>query len=299
VFVSLIICTIRREELLLPLLERLEQQTYSEFEVLLIDAGDRAGREPTPWASKVRTIRSQRGLALQRNVGLRASRGDVIGFLDDDVMVERDFVERIATIFQSLEMEGAGGLSGYDPIHYGAPVTLRWRFRSWLGSAPSLQPGDADHLGRNVPLAFLQPFRGLRQVGWLPGFCMFYRREAIGELLFEEGLGTYAGEDRDFSMAVGTRWKLVVCGDLMVEHHPDGEGRLAPAQWTWRIGYGLGRSFRKRARTLRDAFRIAMFMLSELLIDVAGIVRRLSPQAAQTALARQRGIIAGLRTDGK
>jgi glycosyltransferase involved in cell wall biosynthesis len=291
--VSIIVCTVRRTDLISKLMDCIAAQTYANIETLIIDAGE----SRVSGGGDVKVIRARKGLTHQRNVGLNHAKGDVICFFDDDVTFGKTFVSQVVSLLQEPSMRDVGGLTGYDVVNYPSPVTLRWRLRALLRTIPSLQPGDADHLGRTAPHSFLKPFRGCREVKWLPGFCQIYRREAIGNFLYDEKLSTYAGEDKDFSLQVGKRWRLVLCGDLDLAHHRDLQARASEARWFWESGFGAGRSFAKRRRNMSDLVTIAWSMSGELVVDLLAAARRPCLTSLKIPFSRQRGLFAGLASD--
>lgn len=301
--ISIIICTYRRADDTRRLLECLAVQTFPGFEVLIVDGtgDDSAVRDAIaqlamgPAAGMNMTvIESPAGLTRQRNVGLSRAMGDVICFLDDDVTVDAHFLEKVSTLLNEPEMSDVGGLTGYDLEHYPQPVSWKWRLRNLLGTVPGLDPGAADRLGRHAPLAFVRQSSACLRVGWLPGFCMIYRRESIGDLRFDEGLPTYGGEDRDFSLFVGERWRLLLCGSLLVRHHWSPSARGPAVRRMYETGFGTGRAFAKRARGARDAASIAHYITCEFLMDLLAFVRRPSLHQLRVPFARARGIVAGL-----
>ena len=92
--VSVVIATYRREQSLCNALNSLTKQTYKDFEVVLVD--DNADSE---WNSTVQSIivkfrdaltinyiqnNPNQGSARTRNIGINASKGEYITFLDDD-----------------------------------------------------------------------------------------------------------------------------------------------------------------------------------------------------------------------
>ena len=149
-FVSVIICTYGRATALQDLLRALEAQTYQNFEVLVVDGNE----EPSParlaieaYVSHANALRNvaliaaEKGLTRQRNVGLRAAKGDLICFLDDDVTFGVDFLLNVAKLFEQGDMQDVGGITPYDTLHYPTPITVRWRLRALLGVMPGLDPG--------------------------------------------------------------------------------------------------------------------------------------------------------------
>lgn len=241
----------------------------------------------------MRLVKSPKGLTRQRNVGLTEATGDLICFLDDDVTFEPDFLARAAGVLSRPEAQQVGGITGYDPLNYSAPVTLRWRLRKLLGTIPSLEPGDTDRLGRAVTVSFLKPLTGYKPIGWLPGFCMIYRRAAVGGLRFDETLPTYGGEDREFSMRVAETWDLWICGDLLIKHHGAPQGRDSQLGRVFQTGFGTGRRFAKSVSTLRDVLTMVRTMFGDSLIDVVACFGHPSYPAFMTMFVRNQGFAAG------
>lgn len=304
-FISVIICTYGRPATLRELLKALEAQSYKNFEVLVIDGNEEHSAAHEAIEKYVRDsislqnaliIPSEKGLTRQRNAGLRAAKGDLICFFDDDVTFEEDFLRKVAELFAQSDMQDAGGITPYDTLYYPTPITLRWRLRAMLGVMPGLDPGRADHLGRAVPVSFVKPWPGKKEVGWLPGFCMIYRSSALAGLRFDELLPTYGGEDRDFSMRVGERHRLLLCGDLHIQHHytvegrEDGLGRLSESS------FGVGRRFGKYARGWRDYLTMARTFAGDFVVDVVACVRSPGPTSFLTPFVRMQACWAGMRS---
>lgn len=74
-------------------------QTYTDFEAILIDDGspDRCGEIINEYAQKddriVPVHQENRGVSTARNAGLRAARGNYIGFVDPDDWIEANMYE--------------------------------------------------------------------------------------------------------------------------------------------------------------------------------------------------------------
>ena len=304
--ISVIICTYGRAAVLRDLLDSLDQQIFRDFETLIIDGNE----EPSPARNVVWTclqrpgvtmpvsvITSARGLTRQRNVGIDRATGQLLCFLDDDVTLPNDFLLKVSNIFNSSESEDVGGITGYDTLNCPAPVTVRWRLRRAFGVIPDLGPGGVDHLGRGIPVTFLQRFTGHKEVGLLPGYCMIYRSSALGSLRFDEMIPTYGGEDRDFSMQIGWRWRLLICGDLHLEHHASPEGRDSQLQRNFQSAFGMGRRFAKFSRGPGDYLRLVTTFLGDFAIDVLFLCRRPERMNFLATMIRIKGFFAGLRSE--
>jgi GT2 family glycosyltransferase len=175
-------------------------------------------------------------------------------------------------------------------------MTWRWRARCWLRTIPKLAPGQVDRFGRSMPVGFMESFSGCRPTGYLSGFCMIYRRTAVAGLAFDEELPTYGGEDRDFSMEVGRRWRLLLCGDLQVEHHCSTTNRVEGARQVREAAFGMGRSFAKRARWLSGSLLVVQYLVVELLFDLVALVGQPSRGRLAMPVARAAGVVAGFRS---
>jgi glycosyltransferase involved in cell wall biosynthesis len=299
---SVIICTYRRAAELVRLLQCLAEQTHRDFEVLVVDGSgeDRTVRDAmqrfTMSKPEIKMIESPKGLTRQRNVGLRNADGEIVVFFDDDVAIKSDFLARVADIFAKPDHDDVGGLTAYDVQNYPSTLNLRWRLRRLIGVIPTLEPGFADRLGRNVPLSFFKPFHGCRTVSWLPGFCMIYRQRAIDGLAFDEVLPTYGGEDRDFSMRVGEHWKLILCGDLPIQHLCSSSNRVSGTNQLSQTAFGIGRSFRKRAHSYRDTVTVITYAVREFFVEsIAGFAHP-NWSSVQSPFVRIRGLWAGWRS---
>ncbi len=78
--------------------ESLAQLDYPDFEVIIVD--NRPGDHPPVELSGVRVVREHRpGLSAARNAGLAAATGEIIAYTDDDVEVDRDWLNAIVVPF--------------------------------------------------------------------------------------------------------------------------------------------------------------------------------------------------------
>jgi glycosyltransferase involved in cell wall biosynthesis len=304
--ISVIICTYGRATVLRDLLSSLDLQSCRDFEILIIDGN----AEPSPAremvnsflqsrqkGTEVNLIASKKGLTRQRNVGLDTAKGEILCFFDDDVTIPANFLQQVANIFSRPGFEDVGGITGYDVVNYSVPITWRWRLRRAFGVIPDLPPGGIDRLGRGIPLSFLRPFTGYKDVGLLPGFCMIYRRSVIGTLRFDELIPTYAGEDRDFSMQVGWRSRMLICGDLKLSHQATPQGRDSDLDRNYQSAFGMGRRFAKYASGGRDQLRLIFTFLGDSLIDVILLLANPAQMNIRMLVTRVKGFFAGLRSD--
>ena len=110
----MILATVGRIKQVDNFLQHLDQQTYRNFELLIVDQNsdgtlDSLIRQYEDRFSLIR-LRSERGLSRSRNVGLQHVRGDIVAFPDDDGWYPKDLLQRVASIIQ--EYPSAAGVTG-------------------------------------------------------------------------------------------------------------------------------------------------------------------------------------------
>ena len=132
-FVSVIIPTYNQAGYVGEAIRSVQQQTYTNFEIIVIDDGssDNCWDVVAGFGDSVRYIRQEnQGLAGARNTGIRAARGELIGLLDSDdqwlpgyLQAMLSLVERFpeASVFyssaQAMDAEGRE-----LPQFYGGPA---------------------------------------------------------------------------------------------------------------------------------------------------------------------------------
>lgn len=110
--VSVVICTRDRGEALDWCLKSVTAQTSAPKEIVVIDNSGDGGAEPIcRHFPEVRHVHEPRpGLSVARNAGIRASRGEIIAFTDDDVELHPSWTAEIARAFSSKDIEALAGL---------------------------------------------------------------------------------------------------------------------------------------------------------------------------------------------
>src|SRR5262245_7263786 len=118
VTVSVVICTKDRPEMLATCLESLAGQTRPPEEIVVVDASAARARDPVGRGvlrmpgCPVTVVPAAPGLPRQRNLGARATRGSVVLYLDDDVVLDAGYVAAIARTFEDDPTGRIGGAGG-------------------------------------------------------------------------------------------------------------------------------------------------------------------------------------------
>lgn len=172
--VSVIVPTFNRPERLQRAIKSILDQTYQNFEVIVVND---AGCDVEPLISSYRSVRvryifheTNKGLAAARNTALRVAEGSLIAYLDDDDIFYRDHLE---TLVQEL------GNSGFE-VGYTDAVR-----------ANDASPGDRKETASSEIVESQDFDRELLLVANVaPVICFMHTRTAIeGVGLFDEELG--------------------------------------------------------------------------------------------------------------
>jgi len=106
--ISIIVCTYKRYDLLKNCLEhlaRLSEVENTKYEILIVENTPAIDRQDLSWIEKYKHARviveNVEGLSSARNAGIKASKGQVITFLDDDAEVRPEWLKQIAFAFDN------------------------------------------------------------------------------------------------------------------------------------------------------------------------------------------------------
>jgi glycosyltransferase involved in cell wall biosynthesis len=262
-FTSVVIATRDRATLLRRCLTSLEQVDYPSFEVVVVDNApttDDTARLVEAAAGKPLELRyavePRPGTAVARNLGLSLARGEIVAFLDDDVLVEQGWLRALVRGFAAAE-DVACVTGKVLPVSVDAPEQS-W-FDKWAGFSKGEERTVYD-LGEHAVPGPLYPYRiGLYGTGANAAFKTDKAR-ALGGYDETLGPGTPAkgGEDIDlFLRVILAGWRLVYEPAAVVRHHHSADYRALRRTVH---GYGLGASavmtkYIVDPRTRRDVLR--------------------------------------------
>jgi glycosyltransferase involved in cell wall biosynthesis len=116
-FVSIVIPTFRRAQMIGYALEGLTKQTYRNFEVVVVlkPSGDKTQQVVDAYRKKLNLrlyqfIRSVGGCVTdQLNAGLKLARGEIVVFLDDDAIPAADWLENHVKTYSKSDVGGVSG----------------------------------------------------------------------------------------------------------------------------------------------------------------------------------------------
>jgi len=241
-----------RPQSLLQLLQSVREQTLYPNEILIIDGSTNAATATIlkenlfPNLHYFSVPPEHRGLTKQRNYGMEriGKETEVVCFLDDDTVLEKDYFEEIIKTFAANpSISGVCGVakneSGWTLAHpnkkYNPYQYYHWEgyvykegvrniVRNYLGLQSHLPPGCVPDYSHSKTCGY--PLNGKTyEVDLLIGMSFAFRKKVVDAIRFSpyfEGYGLY--EDADFSIralqfgqnAVNTK------AQLSHFHHPSG-----------------------------------------------------------------------------
>ncbi|HEY9516152.1 MAG TPA: glycosyltransferase [Gemmatimonadaceae bacterium] len=233
---SLVIATYKRSVEVCALLRRVQELPDAPAEVVVVDGSpdDATRRAVADWAHtadlryQLVYVRSPAGLTRQRNVGIDASSGAIVFFLDDDCHPEPGYFRAIHQLYAEDTSGSVGAICGSPVNDMGKRLSFRWRLRLALGISPAGEAGEYMRMGASIPIGSARPFSGARPVAAMPGCTMSFRRAALARHRFSHFFYGYSqGEDLEMSLRVGRDYRVLWCGDAHAIHDHALGGRPA------------------------------------------------------------------------
>lgn len=217
--VSVVIPTYNRKEILKETLRRILNQDFSEeYEVIVVDDLSTDGTYEENCKLQItncefKIIKNQKkGRASARNEGIKEARGEIVLFIDDDIWVGKDFIQRhLDCRLQNVELEMENCESEFVVVGAILPSDEVNRKILWNEYITRRYESVVEKMRResnNLPYGF-----------FLTGNVSLRKSliERVG--LFDEGFREYSFEDTDLGYRLkqaGTR--IVFCEDIVGYH---------------------------------------------------------------------------------
>lgn len=193
-------------------LNALRQQTFTDFEIIVVDNGSTDGSREFiarefP-ATRVLALESNRGFAPAVNAGIRAARGDVIVLLNNDTEADPNWLAEIA---RALETDPRAGM-----------IVCKLRLfdqRDHLHSAGDFYRVDGIPGNRGVWEQDRGQYDDARGIFGGCGGAVAYRKAMLDEIgAFDEALGSYC-EDVDLNWRARLAGYPVVYAPNAIVYH--------------------------------------------------------------------------------
>ena len=228
-----IIPTRNRADHLLKTVESLVQQSVLPSELCIVDSSDE-----TPTRAQIESLcegvglpldyhhPAERGLTVQRNIGIGRTSGDPVIFTDDDVWLAPDCHEHILAEFERWGPE-LGGVRGVpirppDPPWY----SILWRKLFGIGG---WWPEASGKMRAGFFVEGVSASAGVRKLEYFNGWFMAFRREVFDHERFDEALSGYGfKEDVDLSYRVHRHgYALVQTPKAHIDHFKTEVSRMS------------------------------------------------------------------------
>lgn len=110
---SIIIPTLDREPIVLKTLEHLKTELDDSIECIIVDSSETPSALLEEFKSEISNYKylhlTERGLPRARNFGIESSKGEIIIFIDDDVIPKKGFVKNHLENYKDPEIIAVGG----------------------------------------------------------------------------------------------------------------------------------------------------------------------------------------------
>jgi GT2 family glycosyltransferase len=250
--VSLVICTYNRPDDLNVALDSILRQTRLPDEMVIVDDG----QLPAPPRKEEFEAKGVAYLYLRkeipggnesRNLAAKKSTGEIIAYLDDDVKLDENYLERL---IEPLENDPGQEIIATCGWISNLPTIRGLRWLPYLYNLLWLNSGLRE--GKVLASAFCTGFnetpfppKAPIDVDFLTG-CPAVRREAFSQVSFSVGLDKIArGQDREFSIRLhkesGKRFVLVPSATF--DHYETPVARDSAGRIAYRTILGLYRIY--------------------------------------------------------
>ena len=223
--IAFVIATKDRPAELKRMLKSIESQSidldHIVMAIVIVDGGEKQVKNVAEENASlnIKYIRSlPPSAARQRNVGIQALGPEItlIGFLDDDVVLEYDAIKKMMDFWEEAPADLAG--ASFNMINHPSIFASWLKFQALpknLGLY-SKQKGRVLSSGFHTVIGFVKKDI---DVQWLPTTAAIWRRGIFDNFKFDEWFKGYSYlEDLDFSYRVGKRNKFVVIADAQYYH---------------------------------------------------------------------------------
>ena len=206
---SVVVCSDGRARSLAGVLRSLEHLEGPPFEVVVVrgPTEDGIGAVLGRWQGRIKVVANPlRKLSVSRNLGIAASRGEVVAFVDDDGFPEAEWLEELLPAFADPRVAAAGGIV---MDHTGLREQSRFSSCDRLGHPDGGHAAACDDLC--VPGSFDIPY--------VQGTNAAFRRtalEAIGG--FDEEYEFYLDEVDVCCRLVDAGWRIRQLAAAVVHH---------------------------------------------------------------------------------
>jgi GT2 family glycosyltransferase len=146
---------------------------------------------------------------------------DFLFFLDDDVIVSKDYLCVMTSAFSDEYVVGVSGIASNVEGHFETEDAWLAKIYKYFFMLDSRIDGAILSSGVSIPVRR----DGVRQAQWLIG-CAAWRYRNLGVTRFESDMYGYTlGEDVIFSVRMSQKGRLLVLTNIVIDHKESPKGR--------------------------------------------------------------------------
>lgn len=269
--ITVVLCTFNRSESLQKTLDSLANQILPEgvpWEVIVVDNNSKdstravVDAQSHKYPNRVRYVfESEQGLSRARNTGIRQARGEIIAFIDDDVIADPMWLQNLTASFKEEAWSGSGGRI-LPPCDFRPPDWLTLGGAMDLGGALALfdlgdRPGELERPPYGTNMAFRKK--------------MFQKYGMFRVELGRCGTSLLSGEDIDFGRRVMLSGECLRYEPSAVVYHPVSIERLSKRYFrAWWFDFG-------RTRIIERPLRPRMLGIPREYISIVNLLLRFLP----------------------
>ncbi len=248
--VSVVIATLRNVESVVTCVRHILSSTYENFEVIVVDND----KEPAALSAAIESAfaddnsvrylhEPQRGVSRARNKGSAHANGEIIVFTDDDVCVDKRWLERIVSAFDASS--DVACVTGSI-----LPAELETASQSWLEEFGGFNKGFLPQIFNLTDHKRSEPLYPFDSGRFGSGANMAFRSEAfkaLGGFAVELGPGTptWGGEDIDLLRRVVSSGHTLVYEPAALLWHFHRRSYKALRKQMFHYGIGLSATVTK------------------------------------------------------
>lgn len=257
--VSIIITAFNEEKMISNCLKSILTQTYSNFEIIYIDA-----RSTDNTIEKANEVKSEQGVfsnckrfvvvsmdakspAIGRNLGVKMANGQIIAFTDADCIVDKDWLVNLVPNFN----KDVGAVGGPNILRHFKESKIINVLDEVLGS----------YLGSSGAPQFLK-IKKTKQVYGIPACNMAISKKLFDELNgFDEKLRY--NEDTDLCYRITSKgYKIIYVPDAKIEHFMGIDSLKEFNKIIYKYGLERGKNIKKNTRLFTKFHVISIIIIS-------------------------------------
>jgi len=230
---SIIVPTCNRQPDLVKLIDSILKQTLLPAEVIIVDQSD--NDDTKKYIDNLRNqllsesnninliyiYQNEKNSAAARNKGIDITTGEIVSFLDDDVVLFEDYYEKVLRYFN--EDKKIGGVSGKVIVKKFTGWGMRMLLKVFLLNNFE---GKITVSGFGFPIS-LQRFDIPKQVEMFMGCNMNFRKEFLKNDKFDEWFTGYSyREDVEFSYRMSQKTVLMMIPEAKLYHNYSRSNRM-------------------------------------------------------------------------